>query len=50
MPRRVRAWKIADFEGIVQLLAQPDSHDRPSMRLRITSSYDACANNANPNT
>jgi len=49
-PSRRRAWKIADFDGIFHCLAHPDCHDSPSTRLRITSSYEACENNANPST
>jgi hypothetical protein len=30
-PSRARAWKIADFEGSVNVSSQPEAHDRPSV-------------------
>src|SRR5680860_442846 len=49
-PIRVRAWVIAGWDGTVHDVFQPDSHDKPSTRLRITSSYPDRENNANPIT
>ena len=37
-PSRARAWKIADFDGIVKLSAQPEAHDNPSVNWLSTSS------------
>ena len=39
-PNRARAWKIADFDGIVKLSAQPEAHDKPSVNWLSTSSYE----------
>ncbi len=45
-PSRARAWEMAGWDGTLQRCRQPDSHARPSTRLRITSSYPASENSA----
>lgn len=37
-PRRARAWEMAGWDGTCHRWRQPDSHAKPSTRLRITSS------------
>jgi hypothetical protein len=49
-PSRRRAWNNAALLGTCHGRRQPDCHDNPSTSVRITSSYDACENSANPST
>ncbi len=47
VPRRARAWKIADFDGNTTG-SSPDAHDNPSVNNDRTSSYEPSEYNAIP--